>query len=119
MHIYCPRTKDRGEQEITDTKARITGALTVNALGAFLPTMFIMKHSKSSAVSPNQTGMRVVKNLHLNVDGFKKKDGWVQCTWIKKLVQKNEKDEDVEVEHSAIYLKHTSSEKFYCRRTSI
>jgi len=63
-HVYIPKDADRGEQEISNVKARITGIPTVYASGNFLPVMFILKHSKSSEQSPDQTTMKAIKNLN-------------------------------------------------------
>ena len=83
-HIYCGQDAERGEQEITDTKARITGIPLVIADGKLAPTMFIIKHSVSSAARADQTGMRVIPNLHKTV-GFRQEDGWDMLTWERKM----------------------------------
>jgi hypothetical protein len=62
-HVFCPSDAERGEQNPTDDKARVTGVVTVLATGEFLPMFFILKHSKSSLVEPDQTNMTVIK-LH-------------------------------------------------------
>ncbi len=43
MHIYVPNNGDRGQGEISDLKATV---LMVNAQGDFLPSLYILKHSK-------------------------------------------------------------------------
>ena len=80
-YIYCACDTDRGEQAgLTDLKARITGVPTVLANGNFLPMFFIIKHSRSSADSPDQTTMQVVRNLH-KLNGFTRVDGWELKIW--------------------------------------
>ena len=63
-NIYCASDTDRGEQEVTDLKARITGVPVVLANGLFLPMYFIIKHSKSSEEIADQTTMTVIRKLH-------------------------------------------------------
>ena len=89
-HVYCGKDAERGEQEITDIKARITGIPLVIADGKLAPTMFIIKHSVSSAARADQTGMRVIPNLHKSV-GFTVDDGWDMLTWERKMTVSGEK----------------------------
>ena len=79
-HVYCAINADRGEQEITDTKARVTAIVMVAAEGDFLPLMYIFKHSKSSESCPDQTRMTVIKML-FKKDGFTAADGWELKEW--------------------------------------
>ena len=95
-YIFCASDTDRGEQEITDVKARITKVPVVLANGKFLPLYFILKHSVSSETNPDQTTMRVIKQLHKEV-GYKIEDGWELKTWIRLLDG---------VEHKCLYLIH-------------
>jgi hypothetical protein len=100
-HVYCGKNAERGEQEITDTKARITGIPLVIADGKLAPAMFIIKHSVSSAARADQTGMRVIPNLHKSV-GFTVEDGWDMLTWERRMTVSGEiraeDSEDDEVE---------------------
>jgi hypothetical protein len=63
--------------------------------------MFIIKHSVSSAARADQTGMRVIPNLH-KADGFREEDGWDMFTWERKMTVSGEiraeESEDDEVE---------------------
>ena len=52
----------------------------VNGEGRFAPLMIIIKHSVSSKARPDQTGMRVIPNLHKQ-PGFGVADGWQLHTW--------------------------------------
>ncbi len=64
VYMFVPRDADRAEGEMSNVKARITAIVTVDATGTFLPVMYILKHSKSSELSPDQTTMTVVSNLN-------------------------------------------------------
>ena len=103
-HLYCPRDEQRASQiGISNTKLRITAVITVNAAGAFAPLLIIMKHSVSSAIKPDQTGMKVVRELHSNTSkGFTAQDGWELLKWEKKITIK-----DVTALHKNWYLIHT------------
>ena len=93
-HIYMPKNGDRGQSEISDLKARFTAVLMVDAQGDFLPSLYILKHSKGSDTNPDQTTMRVIPNLNRQ-QGFTEADGWYKRTWqrempIKKVIQGQE-----------------------------
>ncbi len=79
-HIYMPKNGDRGQGEISDLKARFTAVLMVDAIGDFLPSFYILKHSKGSDTNPDQTTMRVIPSLHRQ-QGFTEADGWTKQTW--------------------------------------
>jgi len=79
-NVYASSTAERATQEVSDWKGRITGVPTVDARGRYLPTMFILRHSKSSANSPDQTKMLVISNFYRK-EGYTKKDGWELKTW--------------------------------------
>jgi len=104
-YIYTAKDADRGEQQITDEKARITAVLAIAGTGIFLPNMFIFKHSKSSQECPDQTRMNVIKNLHKH-NGFTEADGWTQHIW-SRIISSSGEDNDI-VMHSVVYLRHTS-----------
>ena len=89
-HLYCPRDQQRASQiGISNTKLRITAVITVNAAGAFAPLMIIIKHSVSSAIKPDQTGMKVIRELHTNASkGFTAQDGWELLKWEKEITIK-------------------------------
>ena len=103
-HLYCPRDEQRASQiGISNTKLRITAVITVNAAGAFAPLLIIMKHSVSSAIKPDQTGMKVIRELHSNTSkGFSAQDGCELFKWGKEITIK-----DVTALHKYWYLIHT------------
>ena len=64
-HLYVPKKQQRASNlGIANTKLRITAVITVGANGDFAPLMIIVKHSVSSLARPDQSGMRVIKDLH-------------------------------------------------------
>ena len=104
-YVFAASDAERGEQEISDGKGRITGVPTVDATGHFLPTMYILKHSKSSSEKPDQTTMRVLRNLHKEI-GYRECNGWKLKTWTRVLTMKNYRKVDVTAEHKTLYLHH-------------
>lgn len=105
--MYASKKAERGEQEISDTKARITYIPLAISDGELGPDFFIVKHSVSSTTRADQTGMRVISNLH-KVVGFRREDGWELKTWERTMTIKNRKDEDVTATHKVKYIIHTS-----------
>jgi hypothetical protein len=104
QYIYTAKNSDRGVAEHgTDLKARFTGVLGVAANGDFLPPFLIIKHSKSSSESPDQTSMKVISQLH-NKQGFTDQDGWRFETFQITL----QADDGKNVVHKINYLIHTS-----------
>jgi hypothetical protein len=103
-YIYIPIDADRAVAEASNVKARITCVPIVTAEGAFLPMMFILKHSKSSDKFPDQTTMRVVKNLNRK-EGYTPQDGWHLETWRRSLTIKKGNVEHTNV-HCVNYLIH-------------
>jgi hypothetical protein len=85
-----------------DDKPRLTALITVAANGCQLPGFFILKHGKSSHDEPDQTGMRVISNLHKEV-GFRKEDGWTEQVWEKIIVEPESKSY---VTHRVRYIFH-------------
>jgi hypothetical protein len=108
-HVYCAKTADRGEQEITDVKARVTAIVMVSADGDFLPVFYIFKHSKSSEVSPDQTKMTVIRSLFKR-EGFSTADGWELKTWERELTIETKGKSNAVVTvtaiHKVLYIKH-------------
>ena len=45
-------------------------------MGEFVPYFIIIKHSVSSDDRPDQSGMRVIQDLHKKNDGFGDTDDW-------------------------------------------
>lgn len=111
-HTYLPSDVSRGLQDLqTDIKARITALPGAFADGDFLPNFFILKHSISSAKKPDQTSMRVIKNLHNSEGtGFTSANGWELRTRSRVLLTKNRKTTKMENKmHSVDYLIYSSS----------
>jgi len=104
-HVYCAQNADRGEQEITDEKARVTAILMVAANGEFLPIFYIFKHSKSSENSPDQTRMSVITSLQKK-QGFKQENGWELYIWERMMTIKNKQKISITSQHRVRYLKH-------------
>jgi DDE superfamily endonuclease len=89
IHSYCPKDQQRATNiGVNDTKVGITAVIA----GLFFPLMLILKHSKSSEKSPDQTKMTVINKLH-KVEGFTEEDGWSKQTWSKKLIIKGKEEE--------------------------
>ena len=85
-YLYCPRDQMRAQHiGIPNIKMRITAVVAVSGSGVFLPLLIIIKHSISSEVRPDQSGMRVITDLHKKNDGFGKKHGWDLILWEKEL----------------------------------
>ena len=98
---YCPKDQQRATNiGVTDTKVRITAVIAVSAAGLFFPLLLILKHSKSSEKSPDQTKMTVINKLH-KAEGFTEQDGWSKHTWSKKLTMKGKEEE-----HKVTYIIH-------------
>jgi hypothetical protein len=79
-YVYLPVDHTRASSDACNSKARVTLIPTVAADGNFLPLMFILKHSKSSATDPDQTKMLVIKHL-FKKPGFTSADGWKLEYW--------------------------------------
>ena len=68
--------------------------------------MIIIKHSVSSVIKPDQTGMKVIRELHSNTSkGFSAQDGWELRKWEKEVTIKG-----VTATHKNWYLVHTVTE---------
>ncbi len=107
-HIYMPKDGDRGQGEISDTKARFTAVLMIDANGQFLPSFYILKHSKGSDTNPDQTTMRVIPNLNRR-QGFKEEDGWYKRTWVREMTLKKGRrghETSITAIHKVDYLVH-------------
>jgi DDE superfamily endonuclease len=103
-YMYCPGNQQRATNiGISNDKVRITAVIAVNALGEFAPLMLIVKHSASSELKPDQTGMLVIPNLHKK-PGFKVDDGWELRLWQKSLTING-----VTADHKVRYLLHTET----------
>ena len=103
-HIFCPSDQQRATNiGISNTKLRITAVIAVNAMGHFAPLMLIIKHSVSSEIRPDQTGMKVIPELHKK-DGFTANDGWEKGIWEKSLTIKG-----VTALHKCTYLRHITT----------
>jgi hypothetical protein len=85
-HMYCPPDQSRAQNlGVPNTKLRITAVVAVSGNGDFIPLFIIIKHSVSSADRPDQSGMRVIKDLHKKDDGYGVSDGWELILWSRSL----------------------------------
>jgi hypothetical protein len=85
-HMFCPIDQERAmNMGIPNTKLRISAVITVSAEGKFAPLMMIIKHSVSSFARPDQSNMKVIKNMYNENKGFGKDDGWSLHLWTKEL----------------------------------
>ena len=63
-YMYCPPDQSRAQNRgIPNTMLRITAVVVVSGNGQFVPLFIIIKHSISSADRPDQTNMRVIKDM--------------------------------------------------------
>jgi hypothetical protein len=83
---------------------RITAVLTVNGLGDFFPPMFIMKRSVSSENKPDQSTMKVIKNLYERKVKFGSANGWELLLWSKTMTIKG-----ITADHKCCYLRHKTN----------
>ena len=89
-------------------KARVTVVPTINAVGTFLPVMFILKHAKSSELCPDQTSMRVIPFLQRK-EGYTVNDGWDLLQWQRELTLTKGRVTKTEL-HTVNFLKHRGEE---------
>ena len=100
-HLYVPCDQERASNlGVANTKLRITAVITVGANGAFAPLMIIIKHSVCSKVRPDQSRMKVIKDLFRRPD-FGERNGWRLVLW-EKTMQVGDKMED----HKCWYMTH-------------
>jgi DDE superfamily endonuclease len=105
VHMYVPADQQRASNiGIPNTKLRITAILTVNGLGEFAPTMFIIKHSVSSENKPDQSTMKVIKNLYERNAKFGSANGWELLLWSKTMTIKG-----ITADHKCWYLRHKTT----------
>ena len=88
-HMYCPPDQNRAQNiGVPNTKLRITAVVAVSGNGDFVPLFIIIKHSVSSAERPDQSSMRVIRDLHKKDDGYGVSDGWELILWSRELAIK-------------------------------
>ena len=88
-YMYCPPDQQRAQNiGIPNTMLRITAVVAVSGNGEFVPLFIIIKHSVSSDERPDQSGMRVIQDLHKKNQGFGKDDKWDLILWSKELTIK-------------------------------
>jgi hypothetical protein len=88
-YMYCPPDQQRAQNiGIPNTMLRITAVVAVSGNGEFVPLFVIIKHSVSSEERPDQSGMRVIQDLHKKNKGFGTDDGWELIKWTKELTIK-------------------------------
>lgn len=89
-YLYCPKDQMRAQHiGIPNIKLRITAVVAVSGSGDFVPLFIIIKHSIGSEARPDQTGMRVISDMHKKNDGFGEKHGWNLVLWQKELCFKS------------------------------
>ena len=92
-HMYCPPDQNRAQNiGVPNTKLRITAVVAVSGNGDFVPLFIIIKHSVSSADRPDQSSMRVIRDLHKKDDGYGVSDGWELILWSRELTVKGVTD---------------------------
>ena len=70
-YMYCPPDQSRAQNiGIPNTMLRITAVVAVSGNGEFVPLFNVIKHSVSSDDRPDQSGMRVIQDLHKKNEGF-------------------------------------------------
>jgi hypothetical protein len=85
-HMFCPIDQERAiNMGIPNTKLRISAVITVSGEGKFAPLMMIIKHSVSSFARPDQSNMKVIRQMHKENKGFGEADGWALNLWSKEL----------------------------------
>ena len=88
-YMYCPPDQNRAQNiGIPNTMLRITAVVAVSGNGNFVPLFIIIKHSVSSADRPDQTNMRVIKDMYNKNEGFGVDDNWELIKWSKELTIK-------------------------------
>ena len=89
-YTYCPPDQSRAQNiGIPNTMLRITAVVAVSGNGVFVPLFIITKHSVSSADRPDQTNMRVIKDMYNKNEGFGVNDNWELIKWSKELTKYN------------------------------
>ena len=84
-HLYVPSDQERASiLGVANAKLRITAVIMVGASGAFAPLMIIIKHSVSSKLRPDQSSMKVIKELFKRPD-FGERNGWRLVLWEKSM----------------------------------
>ena len=102
-YMYCPPDQSRAQNRgIPNTMLRITAVVAVSGNGQFVPLFIIIKHSVSSADRPDQTNMRVIKDMYNKNEGFGVNDNWKLIKWSKDLTIKGVKDA-----HACFYIINT------------
>ena len=88
-YMYCPPDQSRAQNiGIPNTMLRITAVVAVSGNGEFVPLFIIIKHSVSSDDRPDQSGMRVIQDLHKKNEGFGDDNNWKLIKWSKELTIK-------------------------------
>ena len=99
-YMYCPPDQQRAQNiDIPNTMLRITAVVAVSDNGEFVPLFIIIKHSARSEERSDQSGMRVIQDLHKKKEGFGVDDEWDLIKWTKELTIK-----DVTNTHACYYI---------------
>ena len=101
-YMYVPKDQQRAQNiGVPNAKLRITAVVAVFGSGVFAPLFIIIKHTISSLDRPDQSGMKVIRTMHKNNEGFGEKDGWKLILWQKELTIAN-----VTAVHKCYYIIH-------------
>ena len=89
-YMYVPKDEQRAQNiGVPNIKLRITAVGAVFGSGAFAPLFIIIKHTISPLEKPDQSGMKVIRTMYKNDQGFGAKDGWKSVLWQKELTIAN------------------------------
>ena len=89
-YMYVPKDQQRAQNVgVPNVKLRITAVDAVFGSGVFAPLFIIIKHTISSLEKPDQSGMKVIRTMYKNDQGFGAKDGWKLILWQKELTVAN------------------------------
>ena len=70
-YVYCPPDQNRAQNiGFPNAKLHITAAVAVSGNGNFAPLFIIIKHSVTSAYRPDQSNMKVIRDMHNKNDGY-------------------------------------------------
>jgi hypothetical protein len=101
-YMYVPKDQQRAQNiGVPNVKLRITAVVAVFGSGVFAPLFIIIKHTISSLEKPDQSGMKVIRTMYKNDEGFGAKDGWKLILWQKELTIAN-----VTAIHKCYYIIH-------------
>lgn len=103
-HIFIPKQQSRARQiGVVNIKFRITAAIAFNGVGDSAFIFVIINHSvkATSKINPDQSRIRVIRNLHKANLGFGEVEGWELHEWVSALTI-----DGVTATHRCWYIKH-------------